>query len=121
MAKSLKKYKKPPRSARELVVEEQTPPAQRKAMKALGIPPKMAPVKKATRKPAPPPIMKQVTSEDESDGRVDSGNEGGVELELPVSTTQLHDVLRILNVSTSSILLTSLSLPLFQQGSAPPK
>lgn len=80
MAKSLKKYKKPPRTAREVAEE---PPAQKKAMDALGIPPKMPPVKKVARKAAP---KKQVISDTESEARVDSGTEeGGVHLSLPVS------------------------------------
>jgi hypothetical protein len=83
MAKSLKKYKKPPRSAREPVEEPVTPPKQRKAMKALGIQLKAAPVKKTkaekyaaeAEKKAAVAAQKVDSSEAESEKRVDSGNE----------------------------------------------
>jgi hypothetical protein len=94
MAKSLKKYKKPPRTAREPSEKEVVLPVQRKAMAALGISPETTPVKKAKRKRpnkkhAIKEDIKQDISDTESDTRVDSGTEeGGIELLLPVSLFQ---------------------------------
>lgn len=97
MAKSLKKYKRPPRSAREPAEEAQTTPAQRKATKAtraLGVAPKTAPVKCSVGETRVPPLQKHAPSDDESEGPVDSGTEEIDDIfTLPVSyySSPKHD------------------------------
>lgn len=89
MAKSLKKYKRPPRTEREPIEDVETTPVQEEAMKALDISPNVTPVKKKTRQRRKRAAPKSEASGDEvEEDRVDSGVEdGALDFELPVSLT----------------------------------
>lgn len=91
MAKSLKKYKRPPRVDKDPAEEVEVLPQQEEAMHALELPPITAapliavPVKKKARKRRPRAAQKSEISDDDYGDRVDSGNEGGgLDLQIPV-------------------------------------
>lgn len=91
MAKSLKKYKRPPRLDKEPTEEVEMPPAQ-EDVRMLTMSPSTAPVKKKPRRRRARAAPKNEQSDEDDGGRVDSGNEGdGLDLQLPVSVVHPYN------------------------------